>query len=326
MAITDMLGRKNRSVNTEPTPVSHEKESVNQSNFKSRTIKLELAELVEEYLNEENIPFKIEKTDSSAMLFIDPRDREIVDEILYECEQEYLEQKQYENSESKTKEGLDEQVSGATEKINAKTQEPKLYCIEIYPDFESDLDNLIKEKNVGKYYFDTSNGKRFVYFYGEDAGEIILKTYHDLVNQIANLRTPEPKKTESKKSSSNKSTKKVLGRTVQVMTRFTPDEMKKVQERIDLSGKRQGDFIREMLMDGYVKAFPTHANDLTIIQELQTMNAQLGKLTGAMVKIMQLEKENSSLSEEEKANLQKAINGVKSLRTEIKKGVKELWH
>lgn len=353
MAITNLLGRNKNKIENQTTNSNahenkqHEDTDVVAKNLKSINIELELADIVADSLESENIFFKIDVNEMSARLWIEKDDAEFVSQILIKCRNELTDNFKQKNEDTKKPPINDQIQSGTLRRDVGKRQDDKLYKIEINPELQEALSSFVESENIQHTFYE-ENEKTFIGFWNYENGKIILEYYtklkelaetytdkireqlpeqDDINEQKTHLETENPEvKTKQKKVKNKKSTRQILGRTEQIMTRFTPDEMKIVQDKISTSQKKQGDYIREMLLNGYVKAHPAKLSDAQlIIQELQNMNAQLGKLTGAMVKIMQRTKENPSLSKEDRESIQFTINDTKKVRKEIRKVLKELW-
>lgn len=125
----------------------------------------------------------------------------------------------------------------------------------------------------------------------------------------------EDKKIDEEIAKENKkSSKKKLNRTVQKMTRFTPDEWKKIEEKISSAGISQGDYMRGMMMKGKIVVKERTKNANEILENLKEIKSETGKIGGMMKQIMSKEE---SLSADEKEKFFAALKTIQDIKTEL---------
>lgn len=299
---------------------------------------------LQEELSLRGIQYKIIKdpngpSGGTYYLLYFPQDEDSINDAIASAEYDRLneelfdaiaEQEQAMNqmTESDSPRSLSSRVLGAEERINSVNNSSitnasrynRIYVQEIFKD---DLVAQMIDAGIQNYELDKDERGYFVRA-PEDVIKKIDAIHKGLLTSIANQ--DEPQKQEPKvpaPDSRKKPGPKKMNRDIRYQLRFTEEEMKQLDERVKASGKRKGDFGREMLLNGYVKTVTIEG--MLAIQELQTMASQLGKLTGAMVKFMQQTKDSPYLSKEERDEIQREINNMKKLRSDIRKEIKKVW-
>lgn len=129
---------------------------------------------------------------------------------------------------------------------------------------------------------------------------------------------------EKEEAPRKKTTRKKLNRNRQLMARFTDKEYEIVEKKIEASGKRQGDFIRDMLLNGKVKAFPSTVEHMESIDVLKNTQSSLGKIGGLLTKAIKPSEKNPDITKEDMDLIKNEIKELKKIKSEIKKVV-DVW-
>ena len=119
--------------------------------------------------------------------------------------------------------------------------------------------------------------------------------------------------------------RKKLGRTVQIMTRLTPDEEQRLRAWIERSGRRQGDYLRDVILTGHVYEVPTEAIKAEALIETKRLSAEIGKATGMLKQTISTLKQSESLDEYVVKRLiidaSAAIKNLNSYNSELRKEI-----
>lgn len=194
----------------------------------------------------------------------------------------------------RNKRGKNEEKPAAfPSKTDAKSYEK----IDVSPEIRELLEDVFIAEGFTKYRFE---------------GESTLYIPANHVPYVAKKHSEVLEKYKQEKDKKTKNDKRYLGRTKQIKVRFTPEEYEKLQKKIEKSGKKQGDFIREMLLEGQVKSYPSHAADILLQEEIKKIKTYLGKISGQIFSIMKATKEGATLTEEQYKKLEQLGNSFKN--------------
>lgn len=116
-----------------------------------------------------------------------------------------------------------------------------------------------------------------------------------------------------------------LGRTNQVKTRLTDEELKLFEERVKSSGMKQGDFLRECILHENINIRSVTEIDGQALGLLMEMSSELGRIGGMVKGTVIKNKEFQILSESEKNLLEKEIKELNKLKEEIQKVVQSIY-
>ena len=108
-----------------------------------------------------------------------------------------------------------------------------------------------------------------------------------------------------------RASKKKLNRTVQKMTRFTPEEWEKIEEKISEAGVSQGDYMRSMMLKGKVVVKQKNKNSDQTLEDIQQIKSEIGKIGGMMKQIMIKQEAMSKEEREEFFSTLKTIQDLK---------------
>lgn len=130
---------------------------------------------------------------------------------------------------------------------------------------------------------------------------------------------------QAKKDAAAERKKNKLGRNNQVKTRLTDEELIEFNKRVAASGKKQGDFMRDCLLNQEIIIKSATEYDSQAFQVLMGMASDLGRISGMIKQTVITNKEFNVLTETEKSELEKEIRELRKLRDEIQKEVTKLY-
>jgi len=99
----------------------------------------------------------------------------------------------------------------------------------------------------------------------------------------------------SEGADSKRRTKPVLGRTIKVGARYTPEEYEMLSYRIKSSGLPQGEYLRKMSLKGAVLCQQKSVLDKFILKDISDVRADIGRLAGLLIRMIKAyEKQDQS--------------------------------
>lgn len=116
-------------------------------------------------------------------------------------------------------------------------------------------------------------------------------------------------------------------RSVQVMTRLTPEEDVIFKERVVKSGQTQADFIRSAILTGEIKELPKMDDQqmLQLNENLLSIKSNLGKIGGLLKSMIKPQAENELINEQDWYGIKKMIKQLQAEQKRIEKEVSKLW-
>ena len=116
-------------------------------------------------------------------------------------------------------------------------------------------------------------------------------------------------------------------RSVQIMTRLTPEEDEIFKERVAKSGQTQADFIRSAILTGEIKELPKMDDQqmLQLNENLLSIKGNLGKIGGLLKSMIKPQAENELISERDWYEIKKIIKVLQKEQKHIEKEVSKIW-
>ena len=116
------------------------------------------------------------------------------------------------------------------------------------------------------------------------------------------------------------------GRDIQVKTRLTEEEMNRFLERVKESGAKQGEFMRECLLNAEVHVQSLTDIDAEALGTIMEMASDLGRIGGLIKGTVVANKENFEvLTPEAKQSLEKEIRELNALKEDLQRVVQKLY-
>lgn len=125
----------------------------------------------------------------------------------------------------------------------------------------------------------------------------------------ASMEPATPRKTRK--------TRKSLGRTNQVKTRLTDDELLQFQRRVKKTGMTQGDFLRSIALTGEIRIEERNVADVALLDELALIRAELGRQGGLLKMVIRPNEGQRELAPAEWRELIDAVRGMEQMRNRI---------
>lgn len=136
-----------------------------------------------------------------------------------------------------------------------------------------------------------------------------LKEQRKSVQEQADAKPyTEPKKRKARKS---------LGRTQEMKARFTVQEEKTIRAKIKVSGMPQGEYIRQLLLNGKVEVVDHTETLFNVLSELAKIKAELGRQGGLLKMIIKPNLGQRELSHREWESLIICIKDMEANKKKI---------
>lgn len=190
------------------------------------------------------------------------------------------------------------------------------------PMTEEEIADLLKKAN--EIYKNRQNDSKqeadLVILDAESGGEETVSA-EKILEMVPEIPEPLPEPAHPKKQ-----LKKKRIRSVQVMTRLTPEEAEKFHKRVEATGQTQADYIRSAILTGQIKELPTGREDIQeLIKELSSIKGNLGKIGGLMKSIIKPNQDNEAITPEEWQMLKKELNNLHRLQKNLEKELNKIW-
>lgn len=121
-----------------------------------------------------------------------------------------------------------------------------------------------------------------------------------------------------------KKTRKKLNRNTELKARFTNEEIKIIEDKINKSGLRKGEFIRRSLLEQEIKERINTKEQIQSTEALIELKSEIGKV-GGLLKAFIKPNYNHNVSYEEMQEIKKQLNELEKLKLKIEKEVKKTW-
>ena len=89
----------------------------------------------------------------------------------------------------------------------------------------------------------------------------------------------------SERSAQTRRTKPILGRTIKIGARYTPEEYELLCYRIKSSGLPQGEYLRQMSLHGKVLCQQKSVLDNFVLKDISDLRADIGRLAGLLIQV-----------------------------------------
>lgn len=221
---------------------------------------------------------------------------------------------------------------------------PKIKSAIVSFEIKNEMEKRLMEEGVW-FEFVNENGKLYIDFYEEDEEKInniateavanytnfisareaekeAEKEYQEKIKQTKEIKKQPKNNIKEQEEKQNVGRK----RKHQMIIRMDDEERKIIENKIKMSGKTKSSYGREMMMHGQVKVAPSAAEDVYLLEEIENIASVLGKTSGAIVKIMQIGKQNNCFTEEQINDFQREINSLRAVKREINKKIKSVWN
>lgn len=122
-----------------------------------------------------------------------------------------------------------------------------------------------------------------------------------------------------------KKTRKKLNRNTELKARFTDEEIKIIEDKINKSGLRKGEFIRRSLLEQEIKERINTKEQIQSTEALIELKSEIGKVGGLLKAFIKPNYENPNVTYEEMQAIKKQLNELEKLKSKIEKEVKKTW-
>lgn len=264
---------------------------------------------------------------------------EFFDNLYAECEKDFNKKDSFNSiissAESRTTTDLNNEIVKL---------EPKIKSAMVSFELKNEMEKRLIKEGIW-FDFINENGELYIFFDEEDEDKInniVTEAVANYTNFIAareaekeaekeyQEKIKQAKKIKKTPKNEIKENEKILNngrkRKKQIKFYVNDEELKVIENKINLSGKSISEYMREVSMNAQVKVPPSTVNDFLMLENLEEIKSVLGKTSGAIVKIMQIGKENNCFSIEEIKELQGEINSLRALKREINKKIKSVWN